>query len=163
MWVLLIFLIIVVGVWLAFGRKAAGKTILVTILVAFVGFVVLIIWLMNAYPSNNAPTQSNTTYNTPSPIANTPTQSVNTNENTVPIYTNTAGEFYLTIPRGNNSTCTWTWVAGSAAIPYSQTTYALAGQQHMITIAGVEGSTVDDFKVTCVDDFGDQYVGVPSQ
>ena len=161
MWALLIFLIIIVGVWLAFGRKAAGKTILITILVAFVGFVILIIWLMNAYPSNNAPIQSNVTPNVSSPNINTPT--VNANENTVPIYTNIAGSFYLTIPRGNKSTCTWTWVAGSGAIPYSQTTYALAGQQHTITIPGVEGSTVDDFKVTCVDDFGDQYVGVPSQ
>ena len=161
MWALLIFLIIIVGVWLAFGRKAAGKTILITIIVAFVGFVILIIWLMNAYPSNNAPAQSNTTPNVSSPITNTP--SVTANENTIPIYTNIAGSFYLTVPRGNKSTCTWTWIEGSGAIPYSQTTYALAGQQHTITIAGVEGSTVDDFKVTCVDDFGDQYIGVPSQ
>jgi hypothetical protein len=54
----LIFLLIVVGVWLAFGRKAAGKTILITILLVFVVFVGLIVWLLNAYPQSNPSIQS---------------------------------------------------------------------------------------------------------
>ena len=50
MWII-IFLLIIVGVWLAFGRKAAGKTILITFTLAFVGFVGLIVWVMTTYPS----------------------------------------------------------------------------------------------------------------
>jgi hypothetical protein len=61
-------------VWLAFGRKAAGKTILITLTVAFIGFIGLIIWIMNAYPSNTPSTQStNSAYNQPiqfQPISN---------------------------------------------------------------------------------------------
>jgi hypothetical protein len=54
----IIFLFIIVGVWLAFGRKAAGKTILITLTLVFVGFAGLIVWVLNAYPSPSTPSSN---------------------------------------------------------------------------------------------------------
>jgi hypothetical protein len=75
MWLLIIFLVVIGGIWLAFGRKAAGKTILVTILVVVVGFIGLIIWVMNAYPSNTSATTA--TNNTSYPSYTPPVQATN--------------------------------------------------------------------------------------
>lgn len=63
----------------------------------------------------------------------------------------------LSIPSGNRSTCVWTWAAGSGHIPYSVTTNAeTATEKHTITVYGDE----EDLKVSCFDDFGNQYVGI---
>jgi len=67
----IIFLLIILGVGLAFGKKAAGKTILITIALAVVAFVGLIIWVMTAYPSN-PPVQS-----TNESLANQPNAQLN--------------------------------------------------------------------------------------
>jgi hypothetical protein len=75
--------------------------------------------------------------------------------------------FSLSIPSGNSSTCIWNWVGGNASIPYSQTTYAnTATEKHTLTFgSSPNGTAVEisgaghDFKVTCIDDFGNQYSG----
>jgi hypothetical protein len=104
--------------------------------------------------------------NSQTPATN-PTTSVTPNTQ-VKATTVQVSEFYngqdgysLSIPSGNNSTCVWTWVDGSAAIPYSKTTYAnSATEKHTIEIS----DTAEDWKVSCTDDFGNQYVGVfPAQ
>lgn len=74
------------------------------------------------------------------------------------------GRFYngqnglsLSIPSGNMSTCIWTYNAGSGRIPNSITTDArTATEKHTISVYGDE----EDLKVTCVDDFGNNYIGV---
>lgn len=58
MWAIFIFLLVVIGVWLAFGRKAAGKTILFTFLAIAVAFIALLIWVLTAYPSKSPPSNS---------------------------------------------------------------------------------------------------------
>jgi len=64
--------------------------------------------------------------------------------------------YSLSIPSGNRSTCVWTYAAGSGDIPYSKTTYAqTATEKHIINF-----SDEYDFKVTCIDDFGNQYIGI---
>ncbi len=64
--------------------------------------------------------------------------------------------YSLSIPSGNSSTCIWTYTGGSAAIPYSETTYARsATEKHTIY-----SYDYYDWKVSCVDDFSNQYVGV---
>lgn len=89
---------------------------------------------------------------------------------TIDVKTNTSikattiqvGTFYdgkegysLSIPSGNSSTCIWTYTGGNAAIPYSETTYARsATEKHTIY-----SYDYYDWKVSCVDDFGNQYVG----
>jgi len=65
--------------------------------------------------------------------------------------------FSLSIPSGNKSTCIWTWSAGSGDIPDSKITEVeTAKNKHFVNIF------LDsyDFKVTCVDDFGNIYVGI---
>jgi hypothetical protein len=65
--------------------------------------------------------------------------------------------YSLSIPSGNSSTCIWTWADGNANIPDSQTTTAnTATAKHTIHIS----DTADDWKVSCVDDFGNQYTGI---
>ena len=50
-----------------------------------------------------------------------------------------------------------TYVDGNAAIPYSETTQAkTATEKHTIHIS----DTATDWKVSCVDDFGNQYTGI---
>jgi hypothetical protein len=80
------------------------------------------------------------------------------NATTVPVGTFYDGKngFSLSIPSGNQSTCIWTYSAGSAQVPYSITTDAkTATEKHTISVYGDE----DNLKVTCVDDFGNNYIG----
>ncbi len=71
-------------------------------------------------------------------------------------YNGSAG-YSLSIPTGNKSTCVWTYAGGNADVPYTQTTSAnTATEKH--AISATDGFY--DFKVTCVDDFGNQYTGV---
>ncbi len=63
--------------------------------------------------------------------------------------------YSISVPTGNSSTCIWNYAGGNAAIPYSETTEArTATEKHTIY-------TYDyyDWKVTCVDDFGNHYTG----
>lgn len=69
--------------------------------------------------------------------------------------------FSLSIPSGNNSTCIWTYDGGSASVPNSITTNAnTASEKHAITFPPGTKDLNYNFKVSCVDDFGNQYVGV---
>lgn len=68
--------------------------------------------------------------------------------------------YSLSIPEANSSTCIWTWVAGSGSIPDSRTTTVNrnATEKHFVMF----GDYIDaqwDYKVSCTDDFGNQYVG----
>lgn len=64
--------------------------------------------------------------------------------------------YTLSIPSGNSSICAWNYTGGSAAIPYIETTQARsATEKHTIYKYDYY-----DWKVSCVDDFGNQYVGV---
>lgn len=91
-----------------------------------------------------------------------PTIDVETNTK-VAATTVQVGTFYdgkdgysLSIPSGNSSTCIWNYTGGNAAIPYSETTYARsATEKHTIY-----SYDYYDWKVNCLDDFGNQYVGV---
>lgn len=93
---------------------------------------------------------------------NNPTVDVKT-DTQIKATTVQVGTFYdgkdgysLSIPSGNSSTCIWTYTGGNAAIPYSETTYARsATEKHTIY-----SYDYYDWKVSCVDDFGNQYVGV---
>lgn len=97
------------------------------------------------------------------PSATNPTINVKT-DTTIRATVVQVGTFYdgqdgysLSVPSGNSSTCIWTYAGGSAAVPYSETTYAqTATQKH--TLHYYPGSNYD-FKVSCVDDFGNQYIG----
>ena len=99
-------------------------------------------WMSNSQPSN-------------------PTIDVKT-DTSIKATTVQVGTFYdgkdgysLSIPSGNSSTCIWTYTGGNAAIPYSETTYARsATEKHTIY-----SYDYYDWKVSCVDDFGNQYVG----
>ena len=93
---------------------------------------------------------------------NNPTIDVKTNTK-VSATTVQVGTFYdgkdgytLSIPSGNSSICTWNYTGGSAAIPYIETTQARsATEKHTIY-----SYDYYDWKVSCVDDFGNQYIGV---
>lgn len=93
---------------------------------------------------------------------NDPTIDVQT-DTTVKATTVQVGTFYdgkegysVSVPSGNTSTCIWTYTGGNAAIPGSETTNARsATEKHVIYIYDYY-----DWKVTCVDDFGNQYKGV---
>jgi hypothetical protein len=187
MWLLIIFLVVIGGIWLAFGRKAAGKTILVTILVVVVGFIGLIIWVMN---DEAQPTSETNTQLTPDQICKRDVGASSqylgyTNSNGTlacsslvmspanAIQVNTfdnggAGGgtelgYSLLLPSNFSSACHWSWEGGSAGIPYSQITYAGAGAVHEIPYSG-EGGGLYNFAVSCVDSFGNAYYGVfPSQ
>jgi hypothetical protein len=64
--------------------------------------------------------------------------------------------FSLSIQSGNSSVCIWTWEAGSGRIPDLIITEAnTALEKHTRTTYPEE----TDNKVTCVDDFGNIYVG----
>lgn len=65
--------------------------------------------------------------------------------------------YSLSISSGNRSTCIWTWEGGSASIPYSQTTTATSATEKHTIVFYPDNS---NYKVTCVNDFGDQYIGV---
>lgn len=69
--------------------------------------------------------------------------------------------FSLSIPSGNDSTCIWTYEGGSASVPYSITTNAnTATEKHIITFVSGTRDSYANFKVSCVDDFGGQYIGI---
>lgn len=99
-------------------------------------------WLNNSQPGN-------------------PTTDVKT-DTSIKATTVQVGTFYdgkdgysLSIPSGNSSTCIWTYTGGNASIPYSETTYARsATEKHTIY-----SYDYYDWKVSCVDDFGNQYTG----
>ena len=63
--------------------------------------------------------------------------------------------YTLSIPTGNTSTCVWTYAGGSGAVPYSKTT--TANINHFLEVDYT--SNYYDFKVSCIDDFGNQYEG----
>lgn len=68
--------------------------------------------------------------------------------------------FSLSIPTGNVSTCNWTYEGGSASIPYLINTEAnTATEKHIITFPAGSRDSYSNFKVVCVDDFGNQYNG----
>ena len=93
---------------------------------------------------------------------NNPTLDVKT-DTKVSATTVQVGTFYdgkdgytLSIPSGNSSICTWNYDGGSAVVPYIETTSAKsATEKHTIY-----SYDYYDWKVSCVDDFGNQYVGV---
>jgi len=64
--------------------------------------------------------------------------------------------YSLSIPSGNSSVCTWNYNGGSGVVPYIETTSARsATEKHTIYY-----DDFYDWKVSCVDDFGNSYVGV---
>jgi hypothetical protein len=94
----------------------------------------------------------------PNPTTNVITNTeVKATTGQVPTFYNGQDGYSVSIPSGNNSTCIWTWVDGNAAIPYTTTTYAnSAAEKHTIEIS----NTASNWEVTCVDDFGNRYVGI---
>ena len=92
-------------------------------------------------------------------------------EKETPTPTNTRGslnvsKFYdgsegwsVSVPTGNESICTWTYAGGNGAIPYIDTTRAnTATEKHVLRFdSGMD--FLYDFKVTCTDDFGNEYIG----
>lgn len=100
-------------------------------------------------------------------VINDPTITVN-NDTKIDATIVNVGKFYdgkngfsVSIPSGNKSTCIWTYNAGSGKIPNSITTEAITAiEKHTVSVYGDES----DLKVTCVDDFGNNYVGIfPNQ
>ena len=66
--------------------------------------------------------------------------------------------YFLSIPTGNQSRCIWVWAGGSARVPDMQVTSArTATEKHAIRFPEMSG--LYDFKVYCVDDFGNLYEG----
>ena len=98
------------------------------------------------------------------PVSKNPTVDVKTNTQ-IKATTVQVGTFYngkdgysIAIPSGNNSTCIWNWEGGSGRIPYSTTTQAnTATEKHTVTY---DKGSFYNYKVTCIDDFGNQYVGL---
>ena len=67
--------------------------------------------------------------------------------------------YSLSISTGNRSTCIWTYAGGNAGVPYSEITKAeTATEKH--TVFNKFLYDFYDFKVTCVDDFGNTYRGI---
>ncbi len=133
------------------GSKWFGVGIVVVVLVAGAYFI--------GQSSNN---QTQPVVNSSNPTTSvTPNTQVKATTVQVSEFYNGQDGYSLSIPSGNNSTCVWTWVDGNAAIPQSKTTHAnSATEKHTIEIS----DTASDWKVSCTDDFGNQYVGVfPSQ
>ena len=101
------------------------------------------------------------------PSSNNPTVAVKTNTQ-VQATTVQVAQFYngqdgysLSIPSGNTSTCTWTYAGGNADVPYLKTTYAkTATEKHTITFPSGTLNSNYDFKVNCLDGFGNQYIGI---
>lgn len=82
------------------------------------------------------------------------------NENKVPVVGSNHSEegFSLKVPRGNTSSCVWTWVAGTGDIPGTQTTYSSStvSNSHHLAADFFNGR---DFKVGCTNDYGEYYEG----
>lgn len=62
--------------------------------------------------------------------------------------------YSLSVPTGNESICVWNYTGGNAAIPGIETTSARNVQKHLIY-----DYDRYDWKVYCVDDFGNHYSG----
>ena len=69
--------------------------------------------------------------------------------------------YSLSISKANNSTCIWTWVAGNGSIPDSQITHINrnAIEKHFVLFGNYRDEQWD-YKVSCVDDFGNIYTGI---
>lgn len=66
--------------------------------------------------------------------------------------------FKVEVPRGNSSTCVWTWVAGTGSIPGSETTHSVSDNQNIHTFsAGLFNGR--DFSVGCTNDYGEYFQG----
>ena len=140
------------------GSKWTGVVIIIIVLVAAA-------YLIgqnsnNGTQLNNGSSAVNTSNSDPTTNVVPNTQVKATTVQVTTFYNGQNG-YSLSIPSGNSSTCIWTWVDGSGAIPFSRTTYAnSATEKHTIEIS----DTASDWKVSCTDDFGNQYIGVfPSQ
>lgn len=73
--------------------------------------------------------------------------------------------YSLSIPSGNTSDCIWTYAGGTGQIPYLETTSAKTStEKHAIYFDPGTSDLLYSFKVTCINDFGDQYKGIfPTQ
>jgi len=96
----------------------------------------------------------------PENISTVTQTSVSANNNKVTVTGGNYSEagFNLSVPRGNISSCIWTWVAGTGNIPGSRTTdstSAIANSHQFIA----ELFNGRDFKVGCTNDYGDYYEG----
>ena len=64
----------------------------------------------------------------------------------------------LVLPTGNQSRCIWVWEGGNHAIPYIEVTSArTAREKHALRFPEISGFY--NFKVHCLDDFGNVYEG----
>ena len=68
--------------------------------------------------------------------------------------------FSLSIPSGNTSTCIWTYAGGNASVPYIEITSANTAKEKHVLAFDYEIEGLYDFKVSCVDDLGNQYIGI---
>ncbi|MSU74608.1 hypothetical protein EXS57_02405 [Candidatus Kaiserbacteria bacterium] len=107
------------------------------------------------------PAPSNTKESTESkPSEKETSASFNTKEslNVSKFYDGSEG-WSVSVPTGNQSICSWTYAGGSGAVPYIDTTRAnTATEKHVLRFEyGMD--FLYDFKVTCTDDFGDEYIG----
>lgn len=120
--------------------------------------IIGVILLSAIYYAKNPQTPNNQTQNNqanPTTNVKPNTQISATTVNVAKFYDGQDG-YSLSIPSGNRSTCIWTYAGGSADIPYSQTTSAnSATEKHTIY-----SYDYYDWKVSCVDDFGNQYTGI---
>lgn len=67
--------------------------------------------------------------------------------------------FSLVVPRGNSSSCVWTWVAGTGDIPGSETTNSTSGESNLHKLV-TDLFNGRDFKVGCTNDYGEYYQGI---
>jgi hypothetical protein len=66
--------------------------------------------------------------------------------------------YFLSIPTGNESRCIWVWEGGNHAVPYIEVTSAqTATAKHALRFP--QGALFFNFKVHCLDDFGNVYEG----
>ena len=126
----------------------------VAVIIAIIFIVFVVIVMIGSSGNTNNQQQSNQTNPTTDVKPNTQIGATTVNVGT--FYDGQNG-YSVSIPSGNSSTCIWTYVDGNAAIPYSETTQAkTATEKHIIHIS----DTATDWKISCVDDFGNQYTGI---
>lgn len=81
-------------------------------------------------------------------------------ENKLPVFGSNYSQegFNLKVPRGNTSSCVWTWIAGTGDIPGTQTTHSSSSalNSHHLAADFFNGR---DFKVGCTNDYGEYYEG----
>lgn len=127
-----------------------------------ISLIVAVIAAVAYFGGQNLDNSASTSSNTSTAISSDPTMGVKT-DTQIKATAVQVGTFYdgedgysLAIPGGNYSTCIWEYEGGSARIPYLETTEArTATEKHTIHDLGYS-----DWAVTCVDDFGNHYVGV---